>query len=641
MSFQSKVYAPRSRLISSRQSITLIILALIVILYSSIPNHYLQKQNLPTFSSLYSENSWTSSSSYHEQQQDSVADLISTRSAGELGTFVETSAFDLPKLIATKVKSPSSSSSKSMYLDDELDVDETLNGGTMNGVENLRIAVLEHAGFHEEVVGAVLKTMIDIGANFTLYRDSFRWGYDTVLSEGMNYTVKPTPYSDGTFAKAVDNKEIDVVIHISCDYGFFNWPKNKIAYESMKNNKDLELICMLHELEQLKDEEKRQWEKATNENRLTYLTLSKHVKTFLKSQVLKWSTMSHSLNWGKVDVEEFVPIFPVDPATLPDSEAVQVSQYFPKRADRIPSRLAILGNIKPWSRTYIPIMNDLQTALQVDPSIWGYLPLTKEEIESNSTYKSSNDPSRPPVTLHFIGKLVPSVKLDIPPSMKDMVFIHSDLAYTEFYRLLGSMDLILPAFVGWNYYEKKLSSAIPAGIVSKVPVLGSEILLNSYQFLRDPSIVLHASGLKEIEAIELLRKGINPYTYQPITKTITLGSSNSQTDPVSDVEIELTTTEVIKPLLPGKSIHNNENKRSSNSNKFKQLLLGLSSDDLDQVEEEEQGFSEELELDSDTLDMQEDWLEYHQNLYKANGEMFLNLFDRLSKKIESRKLSSN
>ncbi|WRT70474.1 uncharacterized protein IL334_007472 [Kwoniella shivajii] len=553
---------PRSRFMPSRRSLPFILLSTIFVLYKSIPAEY-STQAFPSFSS------------YLSAEDVFYPHSLSTKSAGDHGTFVETSAYDLPKLIRSR-----------------RDVKEENQGG----IDGLRIAVLEHAGFHEEVVGAVIKTLTDIGANFTLYRDNFRWGYAEVLSSGMNYTIPPTPYSDGTFASAVSNGEIDVTIHISCDHAFWNWPKNNLAYEAMKEAKDMQVVCMLHELENLSEHERKSWELAAKQERLTYLTLSKHVKNYLKSEVLKWADILKETSWGNVQVEEFVPIFPVDASRLPDSDLVQVEEYFPKRAESIPSRLAILGNIQPWRRTYNPILKDLHSAIQDDPEAWGYLPLSDE---SNSTYISSNDKSRPPVTLHFIGSLAPSAQLEIPDSMRDMVFIHSGLEYISFYRLLGSMDLVLPAFMGWTYLEKKLSSAIPAGIVSRVPILGSELLLNAYQFLRDPSIVLHAPGLKEIEAISLLRKGIDPNTqHKPL---LPASSSSSSTD--------------------DNAYDTQQSNRGSG-----QLPMGMRNRKRGNV------------VSSKSFGAtREDWDQYHDKLYEANSEMMFDLLDKLSRKIEMRK----
>ncbi|OCF41271.1 hypothetical protein I317_04929 [Kwoniella heveanensis CBS 569] len=559
-----------------KRLIPFIVLAVFFIVYRTAPTDSLLPSPVSTASLL----SWSAQFSQPEQASLPGAARLVPHASDE-GVFLETSAFDLPKLI--KEKQRGKADARTSY-------------------KGLKIAVLEHAGFHEEVVGAVLKTLIDIEANFTLYRDSFRWGYGDILAAGLNYTIDPTPYSDGTYAKAVQNNEIDLTIHISCDHAFWNWPKNKPAYEAMKANQNMEVVCMLHELENLKDDERISWEKAMSQGRLTYLTLSKHVKTFLRSEVLKWADKYREVRWGKVDVEEFVPIFPVDPASLPDSEAVDVSAHFPKSPEKIPSRLAILGNIQTWRRNYNPIIKDLHQALQVDPALWGYEPLLTSVV--NATYQPAKDGTRPPVSLHFIGNLAPTSKLEIPDSMRDMVHIHSGLVYTDFYRLLGSMDLVLPAFIGWTYLEKKLSSAIPAGIVSKVPILGSELLLNAYQFLRDPSIVLHQPGMTEIEAIAALRASIDP-------------SNPSSSKALLPVDSRSDAPEWAEDEFPSAQVH-------------------LSADSESDTDVRIEGGDVMKRFGGDA----QDWEEYHGRLYEANAEMMIDLLERLGSRIRARQARS-
>ena len=37
-------------------------------------------------------------------------------------------------------------------------------------------------------------------------------------------------------------------------------------------------------------------------------------------------------------------------------------------------------------------------------------------------------------------------KLEIPPALKNIVVLHVDLEYTEFYALMSGMDVCVPAF---------------------------------------------------------------------------------------------------------------------------------------------------------------------------------------------------
>jgi hypothetical protein len=71
----------------------------------------------------------------------------------------------------------------------------------------------------------------------------------------------------------------------------------------------------------------------------------------------------------------------------------------------------------------------------------------------------------------------------------------------------------VPAFVDFVYVTHKLSSAIPAGIIARVPILATPLHLEAYSFLRSPAIALHPVGMGEVEAIGLIRRGVDPMTF--------------------------------------------------------------------------------------------------------------------------------
>ena len=53
------------------------------------------------------------------------------------------------------------------------------------------------------------------------------------------------------------------------------------------------------------------------------------------------------------------------------------------------------------------------------------------------------DSDREPFELHLIGE----GHLDIPKELANVVFIHNGLSYVDFYALMQSMDIVIPAFV--------------------------------------------------------------------------------------------------------------------------------------------------------------------------------------------------
>jgi len=87
-----------------------------------------------------------------------------------------------------------------------------------------------------------------------------------------------------------------------------------------------------------------------------------------------------------------------------------------------------------------------------------------------------------------------------------VVQIHSSLPYPEFYQLLHSMDLLIPAFQGEGYYTDSASSSIPAAIIGHIPSLVTRMHMNAYSYLDSRSVVIRPSSISTMAAVGLLRK---------------------------------------------------------------------------------------------------------------------------------------
>ena len=76
----------------------------------------------------------------------------------------------------------------------------------------------------------------------------------------------------------------------------------------MKSQKEIQIICMQHELENFSDDERRYWGPVAEEDRLQFMVLSHHVHDYLKTSILKWAEMNREIAWQGVEVETFVPV---------------------------------------------------------------------------------------------------------------------------------------------------------------------------------------------------------------------------------------------------------------------------------------------------------------------------------------------
>jgi hypothetical protein len=70
--------------------------------------------------------------------------------------------------------------------------------------------------------------------------------------------------------------------------------------------------------------------------------------------------------------------------------------------------------------------------------------------------------------LHLAG----SGKLDVPVALKNIIVFHTDLNYFQFYDLMSTMDICIPAFPNTDeYFEMKASSTPAMCLESDVSLL--------------------------------------------------------------------------------------------------------------------------------------------------------------------------
>jgi len=162
------------------------------------------------------------------------------------------------------------------------------------------------------------------------------------------------------------------------------------------------------------------------------------------------------------------------------------------------SNVAIQGSFRFDRREYPAVYADLLVSLQEDPGAWGYLPLTKPD----SVYEVDETASLQPFQLHLIGNAGDPA---IPRALSNVVRIHSDLDYDDFYSLIQSMDLVLPAFATLEYYDVKATFTMAISIECNVPILVNQWMRQMYSFLDDRVTVTRPQAVREIFAVKALR----------------------------------------------------------------------------------------------------------------------------------------
>jgi hypothetical protein len=143
------------------------------------------------------------------------------------------------------------------------------------------------------------------------------------------------------------------------------------------------------------------------------------------------------------------------------------------------------GTTKSCLIYYIPLLVSCTSLTagslkSADPGLWGYR--FDGTDESNASLSAFSPIRNDAFQLHLIGKIELDSPLTIPPLLqgdRPIVVVHADTDYLDFYnsisRVVGGFsiladeqDIILPAFKGELYYDRRASASIPAAIIARV-----------------------------------------------------------------------------------------------------------------------------------------------------------------------------
>ncbi|KAF8340786.1 hypothetical protein F5887DRAFT_888634 [Amanita rubescens] len=280
---------------------------------------------------------------------------------------------------------------------------------------------------------------------------------------------------------------IDMVILGTCEIDLrYMHEKLLDAWELRDDEHKFELVCIVHHVED------RLWQSNIHEwsrrNAFRVLTISEHVRKAFHRRFQKNASepepLIRSAGFEYIPVDVHVPV-------LNRSIARQHSSS-------LLSNAVIQGSFSVDRRDYLTIFDDLINGLHDDPKAWGYLPL-----ENHSSYLPDPDLPDQPFKLHLIG----SGWLDVPPELKNIIVFHINLNYTQFYNLMATMDICVPAFPNNDeYFEKEATSTAAMCLESDVPLLVTRRIRESYAHLDDDRVVVtRPAAMSEIAAIRSLR----------------------------------------------------------------------------------------------------------------------------------------
>ncbi|GFR41928.1 hypothetical protein Agub_g2721, partial [Astrephomene gubernaculifera] len=95
--------------------------------------------------------------------------------------------------------------------------------------------------------------------------------------------------------------------------------------------------------------------------------------------------------------------------------------------------------------------------------------------------------------------------LQLPAELEDVVSFHPWLRYPDFWSLIQRSYALVPLFGMPVYFESRISSTVLASLVTCVPLLAEQRLLDTYTFLSPRHVFLRLPGEDELSAMQRLQ----------------------------------------------------------------------------------------------------------------------------------------
>ncbi|KAL6297970.1 hypothetical protein BKA93DRAFT_745058 [Sparassis latifolia] len=167
--------------------------------------------------------------------------------------------------------------------------------------------------------------------------------------------------------------------------------------------------------------------------------------------------------------------------------------------NRTLSKAVVQGTFSTERRDYEHIFGELIASLHEDPHAWGYLPL-----DGRASFVPDPHSPEPPFQLAIVG----SGDLDIPTELAYLATIYRYLDYSDFYVLISEMDIVVPAFAEYGYFEYQASSTVAMAAELNVPILATQRMRKAYGYIDDDTaVVTRPAAMREVQALKALRTG--------------------------------------------------------------------------------------------------------------------------------------
>ncbi|KAL7005680.1 hypothetical protein EMMF5_004762 [Cystobasidiomycetes sp. EMM_F5] len=367
--------------------------------------------------------------------------------------------------------------------------------GRASPLRKFNVAVSEYAGYHDEVLGAILHSLTRMPeVSISLYRNNFRWQFDKLIDPFFHQQAQWWETLPADLAEESDPAtRIDLLVLTSCDYTLERRGKDILDSWEKRTHK-FRIGCVLHEAYKIDpngEDWQTIWSDLTSRNAIDFYVLSPHVVDAVKRRVsgIQQSSPNSNRLGSPADRTAYnflPPVFPVGQLKKPEHKP------------RL-SRAIIQGNIEHGRRDYTGTYAALEREIRNDPELFGYY-----LSENGTTFLPLPDcTDRFQLTLLGLDRH----EVFTPQALIHVVRRGMEEMYADFYQAIADQDIVIPAFATDTYLVDKASSSVAAALLADVPVLASDELLDAYDYL-DGRVTIHRPpGVSEMQMITQLRRG--------------------------------------------------------------------------------------------------------------------------------------
>ncbi|KAF7351772.1 putative eukaryotic translation initiation factor 5 [Mycena sanguinolenta] len=354
------------------------------------------------------------------------------------------------------------------------------------------------------------------GGTVEVYAPPFPYGFQTIVERlGLYRGVvqKPDTFLDAMNDNVGDGG-IDIVVLGTCEADLKSaWGESLLsAWDARDPGHKFSIVCLVHNGPE--NTPQGTLESFSRRNAIRILTISSQCVLLPTPPISHFSVISvasthrrsflaradnpdpvvRSAGYEFIPVDVYVPVLDIPLSQDKNNQ----------NSGRFLSNAVIQGNFD--RRNNQGIFTDLIESMAEDPQAWGYLPLDP----TNATAAYVADPTlteldeEPPFRLWLVGS---GPQPEIPHELANIVQIHSRLAYSDFYALISSMDIVVPALPQYSaYYDTKASSTFALALECNLPVIATTRARLSYTHIDDDRVVIKRPAfMSEVDVLRALR----------------------------------------------------------------------------------------------------------------------------------------